>query len=170
MNAFSNLGIDFSSVVLYLVNIGLLLVVLTRFLYKPLLKYIDERRETVRKNISEAEEMKKSFEAELEKQEAKTKELVAQLQEEIRSSRQEAEERAKNLLAEAQKQKEQIIGEAQAKVDQMKSSIRHDIEAETLAAIEKTVLVILKNKVPENVVRESVKSSWTEVSKVASKQ
>ena len=44
MDQLSNLGIDPWNMLLYLANTGVLLVILTYFLYKPILKFIDERR------------------------------------------------------------------------------------------------------------------------------
>jgi len=53
---FDAFGIDWKLLIAQAVNFGVLLVALTYFLYKPVLKTLDERREKVAKGVLDAEE------------------------------------------------------------------------------------------------------------------
>jgi len=52
---FSAFGVNWKLLLIQAVNFGLLLAALTYFLYKPILKIIDERREKVAEGVRTAE-------------------------------------------------------------------------------------------------------------------
>ena len=47
---------------LYLINTGVLLAILTYFLYKPILKFIDQRRQQIIDSIEESKKLREEFE------------------------------------------------------------------------------------------------------------
>ncbi len=53
---FSAFGVDWRLLVIQGVNFGVLISVLTYFLYKPMMKMIDERREKIAEGVRKAEE------------------------------------------------------------------------------------------------------------------
>lgn len=59
MEKLLNLGIDPWSILVYLLNTGVVLTVLTYLLYKPMLKFIDQRRQQILNNIDQAQIFKK---------------------------------------------------------------------------------------------------------------
>jgi F-type H+-transporting ATPase subunit b len=163
MEAFSRLGIDGWSMLLYLVNIGLLLGLLTKLLYKPLLRVMDERRDTIEKQLKETEHLRKMFEVESKKQAKETKELVLKMQAEVMTAKSQAEARAKELMAEADAERERLLDAARAEAEQMKQGVLKAAEKETQKRIEQTILHVLQNKLPKEVVQESVKAAWKEL-------
>lgn len=98
------LGIDFKLILAQIFNFVVLLVILKKFLYKPLLKMLDERKKKIEEGLLNAEKIKKELE-EIEKRKQKIladsqKEAVALFLEQ------------KKL---AQKEKEAMIEEARIK-------------------------------------------------------
>lgn len=164
MEAFAKLGIDWKSMLLYLVNMGLLLALLTRWLYRPLLKVMDERRETVRKSLADAELLKHAFETESKRQKRETQDLLTKMQAEVTSAKTQAEARAKELIADAEARRTQMLADVRQEVEQTKQGMLKEVETEILSRIEKTVLHVLKHKVPEGVVRASAQESWQDLS------
>lgn len=160
MDVLSKLGIDWWQILLYLVNFGLIVFLLSKFLYKPLLTYLDKRRDIIKKNIEEAENLKKEFEHELKEQEAATKKILDQMHQEVVEAKKEAELRAEDLLKEAEKERKQIIAETKKQVEIMKEKIYDEVQQEIIVRMEQTVLDVLQNKVPKDVVQQSVKDSW----------
>lgn len=163
MDAFAKLGIDWKSMLLYLVNMGLLLTLLTRWLYRPLLKVMDERRETVRKNLQETELLKAKFEEESKRQSRETKDLLVKMQSEVAAAKAQAEIRAKELIAEADVRREHMLEEARLQVEETKKGILKEVENETQKRIEQTILHVLKNKIPSDVVKSSVQAAWKDL-------
>lgn len=163
MDALQKLGIDGWSILLYLVNMGLLLALLTKFLYRPLLKVMDDRRETVRKNLQETELLKTKFAEESKRQAQETKDLLVKMQSEVAAAKAQAEVRAKELIAEADTRREQMLEEARRQVDETKKGVLKEVEKETQKRIEQTILHVLKNKIPADVVKSSVEAAWKDL-------
>ena len=163
MEALQRLGIDGWSIVLYLVNMGILLGVLTKLLYRPLLKLMDDRREAVRKNLEEAESLKVAFAEESKRQSHETKELLLNMQAEVSEAKARAEVHAKELIMEADARREQMLEQAQQQIDEAKKGILKEAEKETQKRIEQTILHVLKNKIPVDVVKTSVQAAWKDL-------
>ncbi len=163
MEALQKLGIDGWSVLLYLVNIGFLLFVLTRLLYRPLLKFMDERRATIKNNLHETEQLRARFEEQGKKQAKETKALLAQMQAEVTAAKAQAEKQAKVLMAEADARRDQILEEARRQADETKKGILKEAETETQKRIEQTILHVLKNKIPTDIVKSSVQAAWKDL-------
>ena len=165
MDKLLSLGIDPWSMLVYLVNTGVLLVILTYFLYKPILKFIDQRRQQIIDNIEEAKNLQKGFEEKLAQGEAKRKETEETLKEEIDKLKKYTEEKKKKLLTEMEQARSDIMQKAREEIDAKKASLIKDAQNEVVKLMTKIILEIVENKVPENVIQESIESSWKEHSK-----
>lgn len=163
MEVLQKLGIDGWSVLLYVVNMGILLGVLTKLLYRPLLKMMDERRDTIRKNLEESELLKVKFLEESTRQAKETKDLLMKMQSEVSATKAQAEVRAKELIAEADVRREQMLEEARRQVKETEDGLLKEVEKEIHKRIEQTILHVLKNKIPADVVKSSVQAAWKDL-------
>ena len=59
----------------------------------------------------------------------------------------------------------EMMAKAQSEIDEKKASIMKDAEAATMILIKKVIFEIVKNKVPENVIQESIKDAWQQYKK-----
>ncbi|MDQ5919615.1 MAG: synthase subunit b [Patescibacteria group bacterium] len=160
MDALQKLGIDGWSIVLYALNTLLLVGILTKLLYKPVLQFLDERRDTIRRNLSEAELLRKSFQEEAQKQKASALEETKRLRAELASLKAEAETEAKTLLEEATARREAMLAEALAQTEAIKARVMQDTEQAIRERIERVVLQVLEKGLPQDVVRASVQTAW----------
>jgi F-type H+-transporting ATPase subunit b len=85
MEIINTLGIDVTLLLAQMLNFGILVAVLAFLVYKPLLKLIDDRRESIRKSMEDAdkisrqrEEMDQARRAELQKIEKEATKLLDQ--------------------------------------------------------------------------------------------
>lgn len=115
MEAIGSLGIDLKGLIAQMVNFTLLLVLLYLFLYKPVLRALEDRRARIRESMERAEEIKQQlartqedYAAQMQQARRDAQEVVAQavelgkrLEEEARTR---AKEEAERLLARAQAQ------------------------------------------------------------------
>lgn len=163
MEILASLGIDLWGVLLYAVNFGILFIILRKYLYNPLLKFLDERREVIRNSIEAAEKAREEFKKkELEHEQelkAKTKDLEA----EILLIKQAAMKEAAEQLQMAENRRDKMLAEARAVIDEAKTSLIKDVQAELLVKLEKTVLLILKESASEKDVKKSVTEAWEEI-------
>jgi len=163
MNALENLGIDAWGLVLYLVNFGILAFVLTKLLYKPILKTLDERRKNIQENLSEAERLKTDFQKEMDQRSAEHANLVKQIQLELAETRSAAETRAKAVIAAAEAKRETLLTEANAQIEDMKQRLVADVEQELLKKIEAIALRAMRDGAPKESVKKSVTDAWKEL-------
>lgn len=165
MDKLLSLGIDPWQMLLYLVNTGIVVAVLTFYLYKPVLKFIDKRRDQILQSIDESKNLQETFERKLEESERKRKENEAQLKEEMNNLHKFTEEKRKELTAEMEKARTEMMKKAHKEIEEKKSALISDAEKEVKALMGRIILDIVENKVPEDVIKDSIHSAWKQYSK-----
>jgi len=137
--------LNFDKTFLYLViNFFLLLIILNYILFKPLLKILKERDDTVKGSLDAAKQMN-----------TRREETIAGLNRELAEARSKAKVVFETLRTEGlQKQKEVLSGaeaEATAALDKAKSDIRAEVEKA------RTALRTQIDKFSDEIVRKLVK-------------
>ena len=162
MDGLDQLGISLDSILIYFVNYGVLLAVLSYLLYKPINNFTTKRRETIKGQLEQASDIKKEFEQELEN--LKTEKLAAekQLQSELKSMKEYVSDKKKELLEEIDDKRTQMLVKAQQEIDEAKANMIKEVEKDLLKKMSKIILEILNNKVPAEVITESVSEAWSE--------
>ncbi len=163
MNVLSGLGIDLWALLIYVVNFGVIVLILRKFVYRPLLSFLDKRRELISQNISEAEELKKKFSAELIAKENETKALLTRMRQEIAQVKEQAEHRAEDMIREVQQERSRLLRETDQEIVALKADVYRQIETEIKQRIEKMLLTILGKNVPQEVVKKSISEAWESI-------
>lgn len=163
MEALAKLGIDAWGLVLYLVNFGIILVIMERFVYRPLLKKIDERRNVIAENVREAEQLRHTFEEETRKRQRESEAYLRDMQVKIEETHRNAKNEAKEIIANAEERREKVLTETRELVEKMRENILKDAETETRKRIEQAVLYVLENGVSEDAVKDSVTKGWKNI-------
>ena len=115
--------IQISLVIWTIIGFVTLSFILNRFLFKPLLKVMDDRNEKIKKA-----EAKRQIELERREKQLKALEIAN------RAREQEAQKAAENELAKERKKTEEIIADKKAEYDAELEKIREKYEADTKAA------------------------------------
>lgn len=160
MEGLQNLGIDAWSILIYIVNFGILITVLTYFLYKPVLGFIEKRQKHIASRIREADRIKAEFEKKLVEMEAEKDALSKELKAELERSKKVIDEKRAELISEMEAEREKMVARTQSEITKRKEELVSEVEKDLLKLIEKIVLEIVQNKVPASVVEESVKEAW----------
>ena len=130
------MGINLPGLITQLISFAILVFLLTRFLYKPVVKLLDERAEKIKKGLSDAETASKGAE-----------EAASKIEEELSQARLEgkklvdAAREASNQLREDEKEKIAV------EISQMMEKAKKEINSERDSAI-----LELKNRFGELVV------------------
>ena len=113
MDGLKSLGIDWKLLIAQIINFLILLFLLKKFLYGPIVNMLSMRKEKVEQGLKDAEEARKS----LEQTNEKTRELLskATLESEkiVALAKKEMEAQTKKRLGEAQKKAEEIVMQSQ---------------------------------------------------------
>lgn len=162
MDGLSKLGIDLWSIGVYFLNAGLLLFVLSYLLYKPVLGFMDRRRDEIRNSLDEARLLKDELDKKSEEASTAQARFENELKVERESFRKFAEEKRSQLEAEMNATRAAMMQKAEAEIEARKTAMVKEVEEDLLVLIKKIVLDIVRKKVPEEVVKASVKDAWKE--------
>jgi F-type H+-transporting ATPase subunit b len=163
MGGFASLGINLPLLVVFIVNFIVLFVLLRLFLYKPVMKVLDERAMRTREAMELAEATKKEFE-----------QAKGEVQKQIEKGRQEAQaiiaqalqtgERLKEeSRAEATKQAQVIIdrtrGELESEREKIVDILRKEFVEIAISAAEKVIRQTLDKEKHRKLIEETLQQS-----------
>lgn len=160
MEVFAKFGLDPRSFFIYLGNMGVMLVLLIYFFYKPVLQYLDERREKISSSVREAENLKVEFAKRVEEMRLEKETTQKNLKEEIEHLKQYTEKKRSELLREMELERTRMIESTQAQLAEQSRQMMKDVEKRMKDVMKNILLDILSHKIPENVVQESIEESW----------
>lgn|SRR3989344_311176 len=160
MNALGNIGIDLTSLVLYIVNFGIIVFFVGKYLTGPLVEMLEKRRTQIQTNITEAETLKNEM--------SKQKMLIDSEKEASEKRLSELESNLKNqnmkqvseLLKQAEEKSSEIISKANELAEKKKTEIMSDVQKDIKQTVKKMVTYIVSNKIPDDVISESVNEAW----------
>lgn len=169
MEMLQTFGINPLLLLAQIVNFLILLLLLKKFMYKPILKVLDERREKIAESIKNAEKI----ELQLQKTEADREKKL-----------EDASKEADKLLKEATKSAQDIISDAELKaslrVDEMmkegkevlkneRQKIEQEIKAEisdlVVLSLEKVLNQVIKDKAQKELIKKTVQGigKWLKI-------
>lgn len=122
------LGFSPINFIFTIVNFLLVYWILKRFLFKPLLKVLGERKEKIEEGLAKAAEAENKLAVAGEEAEG----IIAQARVEAKSIAQEAEEARVALLRETRHQTEQMIKDAHKGIEEEKEQIRAEMEGQLI--------------------------------------
>ena len=170
MEILTKLGINWPVMIAQVVNFAILLVILAKFVYKPVMNLLDERREGTKKAIEREEASTRKLQsAETEKAEILAV-ARAESQKILETARQNGEEVKKKLAAAAKDEITKMHADAQVKLRSEKAKLLAEVKGEIgtliVSTIEQTLGDVLdartQGKMVEqalSAIREDVKSS-----------
>lgn len=141
------LGISLIEFVFYMINFLILVGVLTKFLYKPFINVLDERKKKIQDAFDSAELINRRADEKM----ANYTERIANVEEEGRAIIKEAKQRA-------EAQAEDIIREAEEKAHQMVAAAERQIQLERQKAVEdmKEQVAVLAMMAAEKIVERDI--------------
>jgi F-type H+-transporting ATPase subunit b len=165
MGGFASLGVNLPLLVAFVINFIVLFVLLRLFLYKPVMKMLDERAKRTKDAMELAEATKKEFE-----------QAKVEVQKQIEKGRQEAQailtqamqvgERLKeDSRQEAQKQAQAIVARTRAELEAERDKIVGDLRREfvdiSISAAEKVIKETLDKEKHRKLIEETLRESVT---------
>lgn len=143
----SNLGINWQLFIAQLVNFSILLYVLYRFAYKPVLKMLDDRTTKIEKGLQDAEASHKKLEQAAEREEIILLEARKHAKEIIDKADVQAQANRDELLVATKAESDRIIAQAQKVAEEQKVKLVHEVKAEVAELVAFAVEKIIDEKV-----------------------
>ena len=147
MGGFASLGISLPLLLAFVINFIILLVLLKKFLFKPVLNMLDERMKRVRESMEWAEATKRDYE-----------QTKMEVQRQIEKGRQEAQAIIAQALQTGQGLKEEAKKEAAVQAKAIVEKARLELEAERDRMVEdlRKEFVSLLVLASEKVIRQTL--------------
>ncbi|MBI2755717.1 MAG: F0F1 ATP synthase subunit B [Chloroflexi bacterium] len=135
------LGLNINGFLWHTANFLVLLFLMWRILYKPVVGMLNERTRRIQESLSHAENVRRQTE----EAEAQRQALIAETRREGELMRQRADEQAKHIVAEAQArathEAERILAQAQANIEatrvQMVADVRREVADMVVTAVDR---------------------------------
>lgn len=162
MEILNQFGINPILLLAQIVNFLVLLLILKRFLYRPILKVLAERRQKIEESLKNAEEIEKRLLATEEERDKVLAKASNEAQRLMDETKKELEAFKEELKQSAQIQAEQIIkkGEeaARARSIQMEQEVMAKVAEVVAAGIEKVTGKVLNKKDQKDLIDRSIKN------------
>jgi len=143
---FAAFGLDWKLLLIQALNFGILLYVLWRFLYDPVLKIIDERRAKIAEGVQKAE----AADRRLSEADTEGKGILAGASKEaeglVASARNRADEQTAEILKRSHEQAERVLADASARAEEARRQALASGEKEIARAAMLAAEKILEKK------------------------
>ena len=143
------LGVSGSALVIQLITFSLAYLVLRKYAFKPILKVLDERRQTIESGVKLGEEMQTERAA----LDAKLKAALAEARKEadtiVADAADVARDTVRNAEVKAQEKADVIVKEAEARSVQEAARLRRQIEKEVASLVSDATEAIIDEKLDD---------------------
>ncbi len=141
------LGLSLSSFLIQLITFVIAILILKRFAFKPIMKILKERQETIERGVKLGEQMVQEkkvlddkVEAELHKARTRADEIIAEAEQTAKVTIQDAESKAREKA-------ELIVKSAEEQIAQETSQARQKLEKDIAELVAEATEALLKEKV-----------------------
>jgi len=153
MELLEKLGIDWRLLIAQLINFVVLLGVLYKFAYKPLLKLLQDRSEKIEKSLADAKRIEEHLGAAQKEQ----RRIIADAEREASKVREEAiaraEKQGEELLERTRHQAEDIIAKAKQQIEAHKRQMVSDAQTELAGLVTTACEKVLSDVMDQNIER-----------------
>lgn len=151
--------IELNLLVAQFVNFAIVLFVLYKFAYKPILKTLNDRTRKIEKGLKDADEARRK----MEEVTIKEKEVLIEAKKECQRIIKEAEvvavKDAQRILFEAKDQSDKMVADAKKQIDQEKEKILREAKGQIAELVVMATEKIIREKVDSNKDKELIEQA-----------
>lgn len=134
MELIAKLGIDWQVLVAQLINFGILIVALSYFVYRPVIRLLDDRRERIRKSMEDAKQIENQRREIDQFRAQQMRKIDQECGKFLEAAKTQAEHAKKEILAGAAKEAEQMLAKARKQTEDERSRLFQEAQ-EALAGV-----------------------------------
>ena len=162
------LGISLKEFIFYLINFLILVGILTKFLYRPLLDLLAKRKQSIKDALDNAELTNRRADEKMENYDRRIAKVEEEGREIIRNAKIKADAQARDIIDEANKQAADMIAKAETAIQKEKEKamvdMKHEIAALAILAAEKIVeheiQKVGQEAVVDEIIRQTRSTGW----------
>jgi F-type H+-transporting ATPase subunit b len=134
MELIAKLGVDWKLLLAQIVNFGIVLTVLYVFVYRPLLRLLDDRRERIRKSLEDVDKIEKQKHELEEFRRGQLRKIDQECGALLERAKQDAQRSAQEVLALAKQESEEILRKGREQISQERARAFGELQG-TLAKV-----------------------------------
>lgn len=143
MEALDSLGIDFKILLAQIINFLLLLLILRKFLYGPIVGMLDKRKKSIEEGLKNAEDARLAIEKAQEDYEQKISTAVKEADKILTEAKKQAKSEAEQIISAANKNSTEMIEKTKKQIEMEKTRIiseaKRDLADLVIGATEKII-------------------------------
>ena len=144
------LGIDLGAFIWYLVNFVILILLLQRFLYRPLLNAMATRETRIRESIENAEQVKQQVARAQQDYEARVGEARQEAARIVAQANERAQVSAQEIVAQARTEAERVQVEAREQAQQEREQLLRGLQAQLSNLVIQTASTVVGQELKGN--------------------
>jgi F-type H+-transporting ATPase subunit b len=161
MELFEALGLNTKILIAQFLNFAILVFVLWRFAYKPILKFLENRRKKIEEGVKNSERAVEKLNEVGEKE----RQVLVQAKKEaldiINESKADAEKKAKDILDKAKEEASLVMDKEREKLEQERSEMFEELKGKLSELVVLAVEKVLKEKIDQekdtHIIEEALK-------------
>lgn len=165
MEIFKSFGIQPVFLLAQIVNFLIILYLLKRFFYKPIVKILEDRKKKIEESLKNAD----LIEERLQKTDEKSAQILEEAQNSARTLIADAKKEAENISQQASLEARKIIEaalvEAKVQIEAQKVSMQKQLEHETLSLVEAVVKRVLGRSLKTNERRQLTDKALNDITR-----
>ena len=157
---FTSLGLNAKLFVAQLINFGILLFVMYRFVYKPILRLLDDRTKKIEKGLADADASRQKLEEMTEREREIVTEAKKQAKELIAAAEAQAQVNRDEIIASAKEESTKILQQSQKNIEEQKIQLIGDVKKEVaqlvMTAVEKVIGEKMDEKQDTKIINDAI--------------
>jgi F-type H+-transporting ATPase subunit b len=162
------LGISLKEFIFYMINFLILVGVLTKFLYKPFLGMLEERKKRIQDAFDSAEMMNRRADEKMANYTARIANVEEEGREIIKEAKQRAEAQAADIISEANEKASQIVAAAQRQIELDKQKAMDEMKQQVAALammaaekiVERDIAQIGQEQIVDEIIEQAGSGQW----------
>ena len=163
MEALQKLGIDFKVLIAQIINFGILFLILRHYLYRPILKALDNRKKRIKESLEKAAEIEKKYTEATEEYNSRVLKANQEADHIIEKARTEAEKVRKGVLDKAQKEADAVKANATKDIESERNALYADVKKSAGKLAIFIITKVLKQDQGEDFYKKSVEKALEEI-------
>lgn len=159
MEALANLGIDWKLLLAQMINFAILLWVLKRYAYKPMLAMMDERSARIEKGLKDAEAAETRLKEVSEEEKKILSEARTEAKKILADTDLAAKKRDEQRASETEGRVKKLLADAEVKISDDRSKMLEQAKGELAETVMMAVEKILREKVDSEKDKEMIRSA-----------
>lgn len=145
----TKLGIEWKLIIAQIINFTILLFVLKKFLYAPLVKFMNVRKEKIIAGLEKAEQAEQAFEKLQEQKEQEFAKIHKQAQSIIVKAKETGDQKQQEIITAAEKKAQKVIDDAKTQIHAEKKEMIKQVRSDIADLIAEATSKILEQEMTE---------------------